>query len=78
MTRKKIAIIGNQQVIKMIDMFACELMARYEIERKKLYIPRNLVGYVNQRRFSPKGIGQVLKNFFGFPRKRMTQEGTLK
>lgn len=49
MMRKKI-IIGNQQVIKMIDMFACEHMARYEIERKKLYIPRNLVGYVKTKK----------------------------
>lgn len=29
----------------MIDILACEDVARYEIERKKVFIPTNLVGY---------------------------------
>lgn len=61
--REMITIFGNQQVIRMIDILACEDMARFETERKKTYTPTNRVGYERDR-FSPEGTGEVLKFCF--------------
>ena len=42
--KKKILIIGNQQVVRMTDRLACDDMAKYEVERKRAYIPRTCEG----------------------------------
>lgn len=60
---------------QMIDILACEDMARYEIGRKRVFIPTYLIGYERED-FFQRVLGVVLKGFFCFLffLKRMTQE----